>query len=145
MPSTGSSAAYATNADGSVVVGTSYAQDSTGGAFRWTAESGMVALDALPGDKWASARGVSADGSVMVGTSSRRKDDADSQGRAVIWDEAHGVRRLDKVLSELGADMAGVTPVNLVGVSADGSIVVGNGYDASLNDVAFIARLAVVL
>jgi probable HAF family extracellular repeat protein len=71
------SEAYAVNADGSVVVGTS---DSASGteAFRWTEAGGMQSLaEWLAGfgvdvSGWvlSEVRGISSDGTVMVGTGS---------------------------------------------------------------------------
>jgi uncharacterized membrane protein len=140
LPEFGSSYAQATSADGSVVVGVAYSGENNVG-FRWTLQTGMVALDSLPGDTWAQAQGVSADGQLIVGRGSVIPNQFRTQGHAVLWDDAHGARRLDAVLAELGVDTGGVSLVELVGVSADGKVVVGNGIDASLRKVAFVARL----
>jgi probable HAF family extracellular repeat protein len=61
------SEAWAVSADGSVVVG--IAQDATGEwrGFRWTAQTGMIALGTRPFSPDGSLD-VSADGSVVVGT-----------------------------------------------------------------------------
>jgi uncharacterized membrane protein len=139
-----SSFASATNADGSVVVGSEYSGENYVG-FRWTLQTGMVALDSLPGDARAEAQGVSADGKLIVGRGSVNPNLFRTQGHALLWDDAHGVRRLDAVLTELGVDTGGVSLIELVGVSADGKVLVGNGIDASLRKVAFVARLPVLL
>jgi hypothetical protein len=59
LPSDTSSAAFAVNADGSVVVGQSFESYAT---FRWISASGMESLPIEGG------RGVSADGNTIVGT-----------------------------------------------------------------------------
>src|SRR5215467_13793039 len=62
-PSATGSAAYATSADGSVVVGEAPQGSNSFGAFRWTAAQGMAPL-ALP---MIFANGVSANGGMIVG------------------------------------------------------------------------------
>lgn len=67
--------AYATNYDGSVVVGSSYYDYMTSRAFRWTKSTGMISVDqwlrdngvTLPNDQTMQGSGVSADGNVVVG------------------------------------------------------------------------------
>jgi probable HAF family extracellular repeat protein len=73
------SAAFAVNADGSVVIGTSLTTSSTGSStsFIWTAKTGMQNLLAVlqaagvhTADDWvtlAELDGISADGTVMTG------------------------------------------------------------------------------
>jgi probable HAF family extracellular repeat protein len=106
------SIAYASSADGSVVVG-----DSSNGvnarAFRWTAGGGMVDLGTLPGGLTAYARGVSADGSVIVGSANV----SPSITRAFRWTVGGGMADLG-TLSGGGSSQA-------FAVSANGSIVVG--------------------
>jgi probable HAF family extracellular repeat protein len=58
--------AAGTSADGSVVVGTSFATGSIL-AFRWTADQGMMSLGPPPTGVQTRAVGVSSDGSVVVG------------------------------------------------------------------------------
>jgi uncharacterized membrane protein len=97
----GSSYASCVSGDGHVVAG----YGSVGSGYRWTAEGGLVALDFVPHD-------CSYDGSVIVGTR--------GFGDAVRWTEATG-----------GVGLGDFTPGNgnaysfALGVSADGSIVVG--------------------
>jgi probable HAF family extracellular repeat protein len=64
------SIARAVSADGSVIVGASRVTDFGDGAFRWTAETGIVALTDVPEGHFTSlidAYGISADGSVIAG------------------------------------------------------------------------------
>jgi uncharacterized membrane protein len=89
--------AFDLSADGSVVVGYTPSSRMPNGnleAFRWTAEGGMKGLGALPGATSSQAYGVSADGLVAVGGSRV------GSFNAVVWDEVHGMRRLENVLRE---------------------------------------------
>ena len=63
LPGAEGSGASDVSDDGTVVVG------SSDGGFRWTTESGMVALEDLPSGRHAAKlpTGVSVDGSVVVG------------------------------------------------------------------------------
>ncbi len=137
--------AYAASADGSAIVGESLQQP-----FMWTAAGGMVNLGRLsPTDTQGKAVAVSADGSVVVGTSGAKLfrwtaatgmiglgaggasqaisadgkviafDNGDG-GKLYRWTEQHGV----ELLADLNGNGQGVT-----GISADGSVIVGNGTD----------------
>ncbi len=100
--------AASVSADGTVVVGSSKSA-SDGKAFRWTAATGMVALDTLP--YYTGASGASADGSVIVGSTSRD---------AFRWTAATGIVII--------GDLPGSYPKGRAyDVSADGSIMVGCG------------------
>jgi probable HAF family extracellular repeat protein len=112
--------AFATTADGSVIVGnTSSATGSQ--AFRWTSATGMVALGNLAPSQNSqdTAYGVSADGSVVVGQSG---DDLTQQ--AFRWTAATGMVGLGDLP---GGDVTSVANA----VSGDGSVVVGTGHSAS--------------
>jgi probable HAF family extracellular repeat protein len=94
------SEAWACSADGSIVVGFSDIYAAKPGknlvvAFRWTAATGMLSLGLLPGGKSSRALAVSPDGSVVVGRGSTKKDGE----KAIIWDAANGMRRIDQVLA----------------------------------------------
>jgi probable HAF family extracellular repeat protein len=85
---------WACSADGSVVVGGTDVKNQIV-AFRWTAAKGMVSLGILPGGKASRALAVSPDGSIIVGLGSTK-----NQGnKAIIWDSANGMRRIDQVLA----------------------------------------------
>jgi uncharacterized membrane protein len=132
------SAAEAANADGSVIVGESSSANTGGNgneAFRWTAWGGMQPLGDLPGaafQSWAYA--VSADGEIVVGRGSVPGGcglfGCGSAGRAFIWDSAHGMRNLQDLLVSLGVDLQGWTLTEARAISADGTVIVGNGTDA---------------
>jgi uncharacterized membrane protein len=112
------------SADGRVVVGTSSSPADSpepfSGAepFLWTPESEMVPLFDAPGSEYdGRAYLVSADASVVLGATH-----APPVGNKVFrWTENQGPVDLD-------------VPVGYVtGVSADGSVVVGNDYEAVVN------------
>lgn len=101
------------SADGSVVVGSGY-----GGAFRWTAETGMVNLELvglLNEPFYGQPNAISADGSTVVGQSPE----------TWIWTEAGG-------LNYLGMNMPAYA------ASADGSVVVGGDQWSSSGGISWI-------
>ena len=119
------SAGYAASADGSVILGAADGLD--GGAFRWTAGTGIVDLGILEGGEFSIAKSVSADGSVVVGV-------ADSAlfpfpvGEAFVWDAVHGMRSVWQLLTDAGVDVTGWTfDGGAKGVSADGLTIIGYG------------------
>lgn len=131
-PSATSMAVDAISGDGSTVVG----QLGTGSdptidpyrMFRWTAEDGMVASEDLPGSLFATgANDVSADGSVVVGAGWNG-----SSTRPLVWREGEAV--------ELLIGPTGFPPIgSAFGVSADGSVIVGNaGFAGSAALRAFV-------
>jgi probable HAF family extracellular repeat protein len=118
--------ATAISRDDTTIVGWADARDSDNVVryhlFRWRSATGMVDLGRaadLPGHARASA--VNADGSVLVGTQG---------GRAIIHDDAHGVRDLGSVLtSQYGLDLAGKILTEANWISPDGHWIVGNAQD----------------
>src|SRR6185369_6273865 len=93
-----------TNANGSVVVGTSRGAGSVDHAFRWTS-AGMVNIGTFGGGQSAAAYGVSGDGNVVVGQS----------GSAFRWTSGGGMQGLATGSSTAWA------------ASWDGSVVAGWG------------------
>lgn len=113
------------SADGSVVVG--YGTSAAGTeAFRWTAARGMVGLGDLPSTSFGSrATAVSADGSVVVGASN-------GASGAFVWDATRGMRSLRNLLVTeygLGEELTGWYLSDALGISADGTVILGYGYD----------------
>jgi probable HAF family extracellular repeat protein len=94
LPGDAASAATAVSRDGSVIVGWSTDNAGTSRAFRWTQRTGLVDLgysgDGLLGSF---ATSVSGSGSIIVGYGPTATGDV-----ALIWDEDHGLRRLDAAL-----------------------------------------------
>jgi probable HAF family extracellular repeat protein len=115
------------SADGSVVVGWSYAvlgSSSPVAAFRWTFDLGMVSIGDLPGGAAnASGNGVSGDGSVVVGSST-----SSAGTEAFRWTEAGG-------MVGLGDLPGGAFFSRAVGVSTDGSVVAGISRAGSANTI----------
>lgn len=138
--------ATAVSADGSTVVGWAYGSDGDEQAFRWTAAGGMQLLGHLPGfpEGPGSANtnqpnGVTADGSVIVGI----EWFSAASGVPFIWDEAHGMRDLETVLtSEYGLDLAGWRLRSADGITPDGRVIIGTGSHPQFGDgVAWRASL----
>jgi probable HAF family extracellular repeat protein len=102
------------SADGSVVVGSSSIEgESTGQrAFRWTRETGMVQLSALP-DANSDARGVSGEGRIIVGFWSQ----PDGSGWGFRWENG--------VVTKLGDLPGGVSSSNANAIAPDGQVIVG--------------------
>jgi uncharacterized membrane protein len=108
----GPASANAISADGSLIVGYSEGPDALK-AWRWTAAGGVQILPGVPTGVPAAAYGVSANGQVIVG---------DFNTQAMRWTAGGGFQALG-----LGAFSS-----TAVDASADGSVIVGNGYfDAS--------------
>jgi probable HAF family extracellular repeat protein len=117
------------SADGSVVVGVTWNAAGQRRAFRWTAAAGMEDLGTL-GGRESEAYGVSADGSVVVGWA----DNAAGQQRAFRWTAAAGKWRAfrwtaARRMQDLGT--LGGSESRALGVSADGSVVVGWAHNAA--------------
>ena len=111
--------------DGSVVVG----QQNADQAYIWTQSSPfLLNLGALNNGNWSEAKAVSRDGSVVVGSA---EDGAGTNiginRRAFRWTQATG-------MVSLGTLHNGTYSYGY-GVSADGSVVVGNAGDGASNNV----------
>lgn len=105
--------------DGSTVVG-----EAEHRAFRWTERKGRRDLGVLPGDAFATAQGVSGDGAIVVGTSTSRDYE---QNRAFFWTEKSWIRDLDEYLQQIGMNTNGWVLEEAVDISADGTVLLGNG------------------
>ncbi|MBN1556462.1 MAG: hypothetical protein JXA11_17105 [Phycisphaerae bacterium] len=115
----------AINADGSVVVGVGWSED-TYEPFRWTEQTGMVGLGHLfsIGDSQRSeATGVSGDGQIVVGSSMWIEDVGYIGQEAFIWTEESGMTGLG-ILAGGGMSQA-------TAISDDGTVVVGMADDLS--------------
>src|SRR5215510_14066681 len=84
------------------------------------------------------ARGVNADGTVVVGTAI----DASGQPQAFRWTRAARMQSVLTLLQAAGVvTMAGWQLRSANGVSADGTVIVGDGVDPLGQNQGWIARL----
>lgn len=114
--------ATAISADGSVIVGR-----HTNGAVHWRNGEWQYLTSGPNGQQLLHPTAVSSDGSVIVGYG----DAGDGPTVAMIWDAAHGARRVDSILADGGA--IGWRLHQATGVSADGRTIVGYGRNAQGN------------
>ena len=126
------SVASGVSADGSIIVGGSSNGISIK-AFRWTQESGMVELGSFDGfNTMSGANAVSADGSIIVGVGINANGDSE----AFRWTEESGMVGLGflPLSSCLPPDSScNSYPLRsgAYGISADGSIVIGENFIGS--------------
>ncbi len=112
----------ATNFDGSVIAGNF--QDAITGistAFRWTSASGIQSVGLLSGATSSSITGMSLSGDVLLGGC------GGITNGAFMWTQARGLISLYDYLITQGVDLTGWNLNTAVGLSADGSTLVGNG------------------
>lgn len=118
LSASGCSTAWATSADGSVIVGSSSVESSgQHHAFRWTKEKGLVDLGTLGGD-YSVARDVSGDGNVIVGNAL----DAQGETHAFRWTEKDGMSDLGSVVGSTPGTFASTSAT---GISANGLVITG--------------------
>ncbi|MHC4285818.1 MAG: PEP-CTERM sorting domain-containing protein [Planctomycetota bacterium] len=131
------SQAYGISADGSVVVGRANSLEGAV-AFRWTDSEGMVSLGDLPGGSVSGvAYDASTNGSIIVGMSNSVDD-----FEAFIWDEDNGIRNLqDLLIDNYHLDLTGWHLRCAYGISDDGLIIVGSGYNPQGQREGWIAVL----
>jgi probable HAF family extracellular repeat protein len=112
--------AFDVSGDGSKVVGLAWiGQDcaDSAHAFEWTEETGMVDMGSIAPDRASRANTISADGNVIAG-----------------WSDAPFGTRLGAKYTEGGGwqwitpDGATIQAGEVIGISSDGSILVGGGY-----------------
>lgn len=139
------SVAWDTNADGSVIVGESFAANGIR-AFRWTATEGMVAIPGLAGYSSDRASAVSGNGSLIAGNSGRHiADTSQTEFDAFIWTAELGAQRLLDVLVAQGATgLEGWRLTSVIDISPDGQWLVGDAIDPTGNTQAFRAQLSPV-
>jgi len=118
--------------DGTTVVGrSSYTETGLSEAFLWTAAGGTQGLGFLtPGNPLSTAFGVDSDGGVVVGDSNNSTTNVDLV-EAFRWTAATGMQPLGY--------LAGATILSseAIGVSSDGSVIVGSSYDSVGREQAF--------
>ena len=154
LPGDYRSIATGVSGDGSVVVGTCYGSFTQ--AFIWTASTSMVGLGYLPGGSSSTASAISADGTVIVGSATDAGGNSeavewssgtitvlgsfaptavDANGSVVVgtgtgavrWTAATGTQSIQSILTADGVNLSGWELDGATGVSADGTVIVGNG------------------
>src|SRR5262249_58308705 len=125
VPGGTGSRARGVNADGTVVVGRALISPLTTQAFRWV-DGTMTGLGFLPGGNFSEARGVNADGTVVVG-GARDASDANQAFRWTAETRVQSVMTL--LLAAKVVTMAGWQLRSANGVSADGTVITGEGVD----------------
>ena len=139
LPGGNTSTARGVNADGTVVVGVSGDRSLAGGqAFRWV-NGTMTGLGFLPGGNFSVANGVNANGKVVVGSAR----DASGAFQAFRWTRATRMQSVVTLLlaakvvtMDFGWQLTGAN-----GVSADGTVIVGDGVAPLGLPQGWIARL----
>jgi probable HAF family extracellular repeat protein len=132
------SEAYAVSHDGKIIVGRSASPFGVE-AFQWK-DNQMSALGGLSREHefLSFARGLASDGEVIVGGAI---DDRDLS-QAVVWDAAHGIRTLQRILTaDFGLDLAGWRLETATAVSSDGQTIVGCGRNPQGTPEGWITRL----
>jgi len=125
------SQAYASSADGSIIVG---------GGQHNTGEEGIVWTDGVieaigdfdGGFVQSLLRDVTADGTIAVGYGTDALGEA-----ALIWSSEFGIGNLNTLLEQQGVNLGGWRLTSATGISADGQVIVGNGINPSGNPEAW--------
>jgi len=130
--------AYAASADGSVIVGYGYSSTTGTEAYRWTQAGGMQRLyDAQGVNTMMAAYHVSADGSKIVGRT--------QANHAAIWTQSAGMREIKDILvNDYGLNLTGWNLTRGTRISADGSTIVGFGWNPSGQLESWVADLSPV-
>ena len=143
--SPGESIAYAVNAGGNVIVGssTSAALGGDTEAFIYTGTMrGIGALPAAAGSTPSSeAYAVSGDGRVVVGTSRTGGDFIDPINEAFVWTRRDGMRKLADVNTNV---TFGYRLETADGISADGTVITGTAVLIGSNPVVRAAYVATI-
>jgi len=129
--------------DGKVIIGTKVDSSKALRVVRWTQAGGAQDLGTLKTDEKATApetltpAGASADGTTIVGRINIAAHDGASGGsHAFLWTQAGGLQDFGKL---------GGKASSLQGVSADGTIVLGDFRDAIDNLVYFVSSVPEVM
>jgi len=114
--------AYDVTDDGSVVVGSFYRGGLSKG-FLWREGVGTAEIPPLTPGGFLQAHAISGDGTLVAGL---------TLVGAFVWTAARGTRLLEEVLEDdYGLDLTGwhLVVVDYHGVNADGTVIVGEGYN----------------
>lgn len=135
-------AANAVTPDGGVIVGAVTVPDGFGGEILVPSrvvlggEGSIGVISALvPCEEGSgSATGVSADGRVMVGY-----NNCLGPNRAFVWDPVNGYRLIEDILRDAGSLPTGFSLTIATGISADGTVIVGNGVGPGFTPRGWVA------
>jgi uncharacterized membrane protein len=121
-----------------VVAGTSTSDASAHRAFRWTAQSGPVALQgSFDGYLGSTATAISGDGNTIVGWADTTHGDT-----AFIWDSVHGLRSLESALAaEWTTTINGWKLGRATTISDDGRMIGGTGTNPEGKAQSWIIKL----
>jgi probable HAF family extracellular repeat protein len=139
-PDSQTSIAFDISADGTVIVGTSVAATGEVHLVTWTGVNNTLTdlgILASRDGVGASADATNANGSVIVGEAVTTVGNQNT-AYAFIWDAAHGIRKLQDVLTNdygLGSQLSGWQLTDATGISDDGNVIAGDGVytDSNLN------------
>lgn len=113
--------------DGQVVSGTGDNGVASQRAYRWTS-AGIEDLGVLPNTQpltgWSRTHAMTPDGLVIVGAGSM---DMTLSNRAAMISSGAGLQNLNDYLPTVGVNLAGWSLWETTGVSADGTVLCGNG------------------
>lgn len=112
--------------------------------FTWTQSEGVVPLGLLPGalpGGQTFPNAIAADGQLIFGKVSPGFFDPPT---VFVWTAAHGMRDLRELAVANGLVLpAGMTLDNVLGASADGSVLVGTAFDENFRFYAFALKMPV--
>ncbi|ESA36013.1 extracellular haf family [Leptolyngbya sp. Heron Island J] len=145
-------AAAAISANGRFIVGMAGSPntDANGEAFLWSDQQGIGLGDLQNGTGISIAYDLSDDASVVVGASTSNAGQpftsfalfGDQSQEAFIWTSQRGIRSLKAVLTnDYGLNLTGWTLAEARSISADGSTIVGTGFNPQGQQEAWIANL----
>jgi len=133
--------AYGVSRNGQVVVGNAFSFGPVGDrSFLWSEQAGIKDPGVLPSFKGAMLGRTDATGSTAIGWSFRQ-DNGMSVSEAELWDQAHGLRALFDVLTAAGAEVEGWKLSGVAGISDDGKVLGGTGYNPQGIAEPWIAHL----
>src|SRR5579862_667495 len=132
--------ADAVSSDGTLIAGQSPDATGNGVAFFYSDKNGLLSLGTIthsPTDQ-SFANGISDKGRV-IGWSG---DPFGAGTQAFVWTPSGGMKRLENVLNQLGANIpAGTTLTTALSISADGSTLAGQYVDSQFNFGNWMAHI----
>jgi probable HAF family extracellular repeat protein len=117
LPGSSFDTAYAINADGTTIVGSSGYR-----AVRWSSDVPQL-LGSVPSMPYSNASAISGDGRIIAGS---WFNPGVSSG-TFVWTEATGMVDLETLLASRGVDVTGWDFFEIKGISADGSSLIAFG------------------